>query len=119
MSWYDEPRTWYVLDLNTKQPWTLHEVTIPGLGMKGGYRSITSLEGFKNRILKRFTKDRKLRFITKSPEDYEFDLKHQRLGLFEEKNVSCRVKHEGLRSFYKAIGYDHKKNTLPEDRKAK
>lgn len=122
MGWTDEPQVHYMVEYRGGLIFAVHLITIPGLFQKGGRVQILSLGGFRNRESARGE-----RFRHEHRYAYPGDRERPR-WFYEKDALSWQIEkdvgfpdiykdkphfeHPDLWAFYKAIGYDHKKNKL-------
>lgn len=95
-----------------------HVITIPGMGLKNGYVSLLSASAYRQREAKRFfgpkPKPRKLRYSLADARSWLWDRKMNRrverqCGEKFDRGLPI-IRHASLWDFYKAIGYDHKRD---------
>lgn len=121
MSYYRN-RKLMVVEWVSGKPTAYHVVTIPGLGLPGGYISIISADAFRKRESRRsfgFPGKKpkvvpRIRYHLRWAYDYLISAKSDSrvekiTGKTWRKGLPIH-KHKSLWDFYNYIGYDHKKN---------
>jgi hypothetical protein len=134
-NWYYNPKRQYVfVERRDSKNVMIHIVTFPGLGLKGGYRAIVSLDSFRHRQLHRWNykfymkrKSCPLWFSGQIKWEWDHDReaslhawnetkkKFPDLPEFPDQYADVPVReHESVWAFYEAIGYDYKKQRLTD-----